>query len=122
MRTLAVPGAAIARGAADGSPDAHALCDPAAIWQAPAPIVSAAVLGGTVAVGYGRMAQVLTVNPVNGSLALAGELQYAQQLSALALFALPPDPSPEPVSGSALWLAAGLWVANCVELRPLLAA
>ena len=36
-------------------------------------------------------------------------------------FALPPDPNPEPVSGPALWLAAGLWVANCVELRPLLA-
>lgn len=116
MRTLAVPGAAGAGAAAGASPH------PAAVWRAPAPLLSAAVLGGTVAMGYGRTAQVLTVDPADGSLALAGELHYAQQLSALALFALPPNPSPEPGLGSALWLAAGLWVANCVELRPLPAA
>ena len=85
VRTLAVPGAAIAAGAADGSPVTHASCDPAAIWGAPAPLVSAAVLGSTVAVCYGRAAQVLTVNPADGSLVRAGELQYAQQLSALAV-------------------------------------
>lgn len=116
VRTLGVPGAAGIGAAAGASPH------PAAVWRAPAPLLSAAVLGGTVAVGYGRTAQVLTVDPADGSLACGRELQYAQQLSALALFVLPPDPNPDPGSGSALWLAAGLWVANCVELRPLPAA
>ena len=193
VRTLAVPPAAddAAAGAAAGAAEAGM----AAVWRAPAPLVTAAVLGSVAAVGAGATAHVLLVDAASGAplrarrapgpagarsaarraacapasrppcgqtavaaaasraqgrppastgcghlsaspaerapapqhrgasgskavrargagaLAPLLELRYAQQLSALALFA--------PAPGGPLWAAAGLWVANAVELRPL---